>query len=229
MPNIAAIFDREAEKWDADHGPESQNAGAFRARSAYLRSLCSQLGKPRVLDLGCGTGWQLLDLTNVIDAGVGLDISPGMIAQARGNTAQSGEPKKFAFEVCDAETATPEKFGYFNLVQFVGSLEHAPDPGRQLSAASRLLESDGILVIIMPHPWNPMILRMRLTADAKRDAPARHYSPRQLRRLAAPQGLSLKSVLALPFRSSAGRSGERSQNWPIVSGAYAACFGKALS
>jgi len=83
MPDVAKIFDRESENWDADHGPDSPRAFEFQARAAYLRALCETLGKPRVLDLGCGTGRQLLDLADLIDGGVGLDLFEGMIARAR--------------------------------------------------------------------------------------------------------------------------------------------------
>jgi len=105
MPDIAAIFDREAETWDAAHGPDSPRANEFEARAAYLHALCSRLGKPRVLDLGCGTGRQLIDLAKSLDSGVGLDLSPGMIARARENAR---ELRQLEFQVGDAAAATPE-------------------------------------------------------------------------------------------------------------------------
>ncbi len=229
MPDIASIFDREAGNWDAEHGPDSQRAAEFRARSLYLHSVCDQLSNPRVLDLGCGTGRQLLDLDAVIEAGVGIDISPNMIVRARENAARSSDPALFEFKTCDIAAATSEQFGLFGLAQFVGSLEHAPDPFIHLAAASKLLCRDGKLVVIMPHPWNPGVFLLRLNAEARRGAPYRHFTTRQLRRLAAPLGLRLESVHALPFCSSVRRERKQGREWPIVSGAYAACFGKSLS
>jgi SAM-dependent methyltransferase len=224
MLNIAAIFDREADKWDAEHGPKSQRAAEFQSRSRYLRAICGELGNPRALDLGCGTGQQLLDLADVIGSGVGLDISPGMIARARGNAARSIRPEDFEFLIGDTGAAKPEEIGRFELVLFIGSLEHAPDPSTPLAAASRLLAQDGKLVVIMPHPWNPGVLLMRLSGTARRGAPYRHLTPRQLVRLAARQGLRLESVRGLPFHPSARASGGMHSERPFVAGAYGVSF-----
>jgi SAM-dependent methyltransferase len=225
MPDVAAIFDREAENWDAAHGPESPRAGEFAARAAYLHALCGRLGKPRVLDMGCGTGRQLLELAGAIDAGVGLDLSEGMIAQARQNASRCGAPAKFEFRVGEIASAAPAALGRFGLILFVGSLEHAPDPAAPLAAASGLLEASGRLVVIMPHPWNPGVLMSR--SSAGEGAPLRHLTPRRLASLAARSGLGLESVRGLPYRSTAGGKGESIRRWPVAAGAYAACFALA--
>jgi hypothetical protein len=45
-------FDSVAEIWDAQQGPASARAPEFAARMGYLRTLCHDLHRPRVLDLG---------------------------------------------------------------------------------------------------------------------------------------------------------------------------------
>lgn len=220
MSDIAALFDREARNWDAAHGPESPRGGEFRARADYLHTLCRRLGRPRVLDLGCGTGRQLLDLAASIELGMGIDLSPAMIARARENHARLGGGADIEFRVGDIAAAAPDTLGQFDLVVFVGALEHAPDPAAQLGAAARLMRASGRIVVIMPHPWNPRVWRARRRFAAH--PPVRHMTPRRLARLAVRFGLVFESVHALPYSPSGG-PGNRSSR-PILSGAYAAAF-----
>ena len=219
--SIAAFFDREAPDWDAAHGPCSDRAPEFAARAAYLRGLCTALSRSRVVDLGCGTGWQLIDLADHIEGGVGLDIAPVMVDRARANAVASGDATDIAFHVGDSAAASPEALGRFRLAMFVGSLEHAPDQAAALAAAT-LLEADGRLVVIMPHPRNPGVLRARWFGP-RYDVPLNHVSPRALTRLAQRSGLRLESCEALPY----GGPGGLRLRWPVLAGAYAARFALA--
>lgn len=222
---VAAFFDREAVAWDAAHGPQSGRAGAFAARARYLRALCAEKGVPRVLDLGCGTGHQLIDLTDHIEGGVGLDLSPEMISRARENAAAVGADTKVTFQVGDS-AAAPIDLGRFGLAIFVGSLEHAPDQAAQLAAAAKLLEQDGRLVVIMPHPHNPSVLWARCFGPSF-DVPLRHRSPRALAAVARAAGLRLESVQALPYGGSVVIPAGIARRWPLMAGAYAARFALA--
>jgi len=49
----------------------------------YLRGICRELGRPRVLDLGCATAQVLLRLLPAIQYGVEVDISGATIKSAR--------------------------------------------------------------------------------------------------------------------------------------------------
>jgi SAM-dependent methyltransferase len=216
--DIAAIFDREAARWDTAHGPDSARGGEFHARAAYLRALCKRLGRPRVLDLGCGTGRQLLDLAGCIDGGIGIDASPAMIARAQDNAA--GRKAGIGFQAGDA--AAPGVTGRFGLILYCGSLEHMPDPGAALAAARRLLAARGRIAVIMPHPWNPLVCAARWIAPAGGGAPFRHLTPRALARLAGPSGLKLESTAGLPYRASRSGAAHKALRWPLLSGAYAA-------
>lgn len=177
---------------------------------------------PRVLDLGCGTGHQLIDLAGYIAGGVGLDLSPEMISRARENAATVGADTKVTFQVGDSAAASID-LGRFGLVTFVGSLEHAPDQAAQLAAAAKLLEQDGRLVVIMPHPYNPGVLQSRCFGPSF-DVPLRHRSPRALAALARAAGLCLESVQALPYGGGALIPAGIAYRWPLIAGAYAACF-----
>jgi hypothetical protein len=52
LADMSQRFDSVAEIWDAQQGPASARAPEFAARIGYLRTLCRDLHRPRVLDLG---------------------------------------------------------------------------------------------------------------------------------------------------------------------------------
>lgn len=83
MNNIARYFDEKADSWDSSHMLQNPVQGAVAALAGVNEDA-------RVLDLGCGTGamtptYLALQAREV----VGLDVAPGMIAQAQ---------KKFAHQ-----------------------------------------------------------------------------------------------------------------------------------
>ena len=188
-------FDLIADGWDAEQGPVSARASEFAARIGYLRAICRHFHRPRVLDLGCGTGQILLHLADVIARGVGIDISPAMIARARRNAPGMRLP----FREGDAADFCMHCLDRFELVLLIGVLEHLPDQAAGLAEASRVLTVDGRLVVIAPHPWNPFF-RLKRLIDGGRDAPpADHPSPLSLRSLAARHGLKLLATQGLPY------------------------------
>src|SRR5262249_4534726 len=123
MQELHRQFDAAAASWGAEHGPDSPRAAEFAARIRYLRKLCRRLGRPRVLDLGCATGQVLVELSPLIDAGVGVDISGEMIERAR----RIAERGKLRFRADDAVRFCNSCSEHFDLVLFVGVLEHLPD------------------------------------------------------------------------------------------------------
>src|SRR3546814_1604978 len=123
---LVKYFDAAAADWDEAHGPRSARAYEFSARIHQIRSLCRRFDRPRVLELGCGTGQILIHLADLVSAGVGVDISPAMIARARENAAGLS-PQPLQFSVSDAENLTDLREP-FDLVLLVGVLERLPDP-----------------------------------------------------------------------------------------------------
>lgn len=193
--DLARQFDALAAGWDADHGPASARAPEFAARVRYLRARCRELGRPRVLDLGCATGWTLLALADLVGAGLGVDVAPAMIERGRRNAR--GSPVRFevgdAVEFC---ARCPERF---DLVLLVGVLAHLPDQRAALAGVGRVLAPEGRLVVVSPHPWAPAFRLKRLLVGGRDAPPARHPSPPGLRAMAARQGLELSALQSLPY------------------------------
>jgi SAM-dependent methyltransferase len=191
---LPAQFDAIAQSWDAEHGPASVRAREFDARIRYLRARCRDLGRPRVLDLGCGTGQTLLYLIDLIAAGTGVDISRGMIACAQRRAAAT----PLQFRAGDAAAFCMKCPWRFELVLLIGALEHFPDQAAALTAVERVLSADGQIIIITPHPWNPVFWLNRLIERG--EAPtSSHLSPLRLKWLAQSHRLKLSAVRALPY------------------------------
>ena len=149
-------FDAVAASWDAEHGPASARASEFLARIRYLHEVCRALGRPRVLDLGCGTGRVLAELSPAIRHGVGVDISRGMIESARRTTRND----QLRFAVTDAVHFCNDRAECFDLVLLIGVLEHLPHQEAAIAGVRRVLKPRGRLVVISPHPWN-LLLRLK--------------------------------------------------------------------
>ena len=194
-PDLCRQFDAAAASWDAEHGPASERACEFLARMHYLHEVCRALGRPRVLDLGCGTGQMLARLSGSISYGLGVDASRSMIERAR----HIARGPHFEFHVADAVAFCNACDGRFDLVLLTGVLEHLPDQEAAMAAIGRVLETSGRLIIVSPHPWN-FLLRLKhlMSADAE-EPPARHLSPHRLSAIANRCGLRLESIRSLPY------------------------------
>jgi ubiquinone/menaquinone biosynthesis C-methylase UbiE len=100
---------------------------------------------PRALELGCGTGFFLLNLmqAGVAERGSVTDISPGMVEVALRNAATLGLPVDG--RVADAETV-PYPDDSFDLVVGHAVLHHIPDVELALREVLRVLKPGGRFV-----------------------------------------------------------------------------------
>ncbi len=196
-----------ADQWDDLCGPRSGLADEFRSHASALRRTCEQLGRPRVLDIGCGTGRHLIAVAPWIAAGVGIDFAPRMIERARANAAAAGIDH-VRYATAEASAVERECLGEFDLVLLTGTLEHVMQPVKVLAAARSVLAPAGRIVVIMPHRANLFFLlrRMRRGGNGRLFGSDSLYDVRRLRRFAASIQLSVEAVHALPF--SIDRPGE---------------------
>jgi ubiquinone/menaquinone biosynthesis C-methylase UbiE len=145
----------------------------------------------RVLDVGCGIGRLGLALSPHVDAVHGLDISPGMIAEARRRGA--GLPN-LSFEVGTGRDLSGVGDGSTDLVAFVDSFPYlmlSADEfaARHIAEARRVLRPGGRVVI----------LNLSYRGDPAADEA-------DLARFANGAGLRIAGVEPRPFRSWDGRA-----------------------
>jgi 2-polyprenyl-3-methyl-5-hydroxy-6-metoxy-1,4-benzoquinol methylase len=100
----------------------------------------------RILDFGCGVGRLTIPLARRAQEAVGVDISPGMLQEARANVEHAGISN--ATFVMSNDTLS-RVIGSFNLVHAFIVMQHiAPDRGfRLLARFVDLLDPDGIGII----------------------------------------------------------------------------------
>ena len=98
-----------------------------------------------LLDVGCGTGWAVTYAAGKLSKGkaCGIDLSPGMIAQARKTAAEFSNVE---FHVADAE-AIPYPDGTFDAIVCTHSFHHYSNPVEALREMKRVLVRDGKLLI----------------------------------------------------------------------------------
>ena len=174
----------------------------LKAKNAYyfsevLRLIRNEVpARSSILEVGCGTG-------NLISAlqpstGVGLDISPRMIAIAKHKNMN----KTISFI-----TSTPERYSTDQSFAYIVSadvIEHVPDLEPFFSALNRLAQKDTRIIITYANPlWEPILLLLEKLKLKMPEGP--HYRPafRELQRIIKKNGLKLarrKFQTILPLR-----------------------------
>jgi ubiquinone/menaquinone biosynthesis C-methylase UbiE len=128
----------------------TDDIGTVEALRALAQIAALTGAAPRVLEVGCGTARWLADLHTITPTLCGLDLSGGMLAQAR------QRPVRLQLVRGRAE-ALPYRAGAFDLVYCVNALHHFSDKPAFIQSARRVLRPGGALAIIginIKHPAN---------------------------------------------------------------------------
>lgn len=140
----------------ADNYAESQRLDSFRNvyyHQDFLRPILDLPSDSLVLELGCGTGLDGIELMkrglNVVET----DISLGCVKKARQNSEELGLSSRGRFMVADAE-GLPFLENTFDAVLIVGSLHHLPHPEECLAEMRRCAKEQSLVVIgFEPNTW----------------------------------------------------------------------------
>lgn len=143
---VAARFGAAAAHYDRHAGVQREVAARLAARIARLDLPV----RPRILEIGCGTGL----LTGMVDAHFPeadwtiTDLSPAMLAQAR-SRLRPGRASRY--QVMDGEhPALADGPGRFDLICSSMALQWFGDPARGLARLAALLAPAGHLAVALP-------------------------------------------------------------------------------
>jgi SAM-dependent methyltransferase len=119
------------------------HVGRRRIIESFVKEICRQLPRPRphILDVGCGTGANLLLLSKYGDA-EGVDVSSDALAFCRERGLQ--KVKRGAIEKLPYDEAT------FDLVTALDVVEHLDDDLAGLKEMRRVLRPGGRVLIFVP-------------------------------------------------------------------------------
>jgi 8-oxo-dGTP pyrophosphatase MutT (NUDIX family)/SAM-dependent methyltransferase len=162
---IASAYDRWAQRYDADPNPTRALAGEV-LRQAGLR-----LAGRRVVEIGCGSGVNSAWLAERGASVVGLDLSEGMLAEARARlgAASAGagvavpnararvEAPSVRFIQHDITQPWPLDAGSAHAVIALLVLEHIEALAVVIGEAARVLAPGGTLFLCELHPVRQMI------------------------------------------------------------------------
>ena len=119
------------------------HVGRRRIIASVVEDICKQVKdrRPRILDVGCGTGANLLMLSNYGDA-EGVDISEDALAFCRERGLQKVKH--------GAAEELPYEDGTFDLVTALDVVEHIDDDVASLREMRRVLRPDGRVLLFVP-------------------------------------------------------------------------------
>jgi len=178
------------EAWNPNmRDPEHLNEWCIRRAEAILLLLRSLgLDRPRILDLGCGTGWLSAMLAN-LGSTTGVDLAEGVIA-----TAKARYPNVTFLAGDILQMSLPAN--HFDIVVSQEVIAHVSDQDAYLDRAFRALKTGGYFLVTTPNKF--IIERV----DFPPQPPAhieRWLTMRQLKRLLRPRFHVLRSMTILPM------------------------------
>ncbi len=115
----------------------------------FISNICppSRSTPPRLLDVGCGSGWSTYAFARQGYQAVGLDVNPHAFEPpwTAGCTLQRG-----------SVTAIPFEAESFDIVVAYQCLEHVATPARALDEMARVCKAGGVVAIVGPNLVSPL-------------------------------------------------------------------------
>jgi predicted TPR repeat methyltransferase len=158
---IQALFDGYAPAFDT---ALTEKLG-YRAPELLLRAVEAACAGERMkfgsaLDLGCGTGLAGAAFRPFCDWLVGVDLSPGMLAQARGKGLYD---QLIESDIMHCLTGERAAYAHYHLITFADVLMYFDDLIPVLNAAALVLAPGGILAFsVETHDGDGVMLRETL-------------------------------------------------------------------
>jgi ubiquinone/menaquinone biosynthesis C-methylase UbiE len=182
-------FDRQAAHYDTQWSAWSEES------LAWLRDHARPQPTDAALDVATGTGFTALAFAPLVRSVVGLDVSAGMLEQARARAEEQGITNA-TFQQGAAE-ALPFADGAFDLVLCRIAPHHFLDIGRFLAETARVLRPGGTFALsdtAVPDA-SPEAAAWQNRVEAVRDpSHVRNHTPSEWRRMTEGAGLRVSAL-----------------------------------
>lgn len=165
-------FDRWSQTYESD-------AGARRLQEVQTEALAALAlnSDDTLLDLACGTGAAVRAAAPEVRRAVGLDLSPGMIGQAR---ERADGLSNVEFHQGDVSGRLPFAAGEFTAILCTNAFHHFPRPVDTIAEIARVLGPDGRVVIADANRRHPAVFVLDLLLRRLQRSHVGFRSPSQL-------------------------------------------------
>jgi ubiquinone/menaquinone biosynthesis C-methylase UbiE len=197
------------DRWSRTYEQDSAAQWLREVQTAALAALALN-DNDVLLDLGCGTGAAVRDAGPRVRRAVGLDLSPGMIAQARDRAQAEGVENNAEFLVGDVSGPLPFENAAFTAIVCTTAFHHFPRPRETVAEMARVLAAPGRVVIADANRRHPAVFALDVALRVAQPSHVGFRSPAQLMHDLCGAGFSRVSYCTLRRRSYAFVRGELS-------------------
>ena len=205
VPTVAQQQEYWNSRWNRTPEPNSWQLRRADKILQLLRGL--PIARPRLLDLGCATGWFTAELAKLGDA-TGIDLSPAAIARAR------AQYPGVRFEVVDLFEA-PLPARSYDVIVAQEVVAHVPDQRRFMEILAAAITPGGYLVISAA---NRIVMERVDFGPDPREHIKRFLTLRELKNLVRPHLAVLRGTSVIPLGE---RGFLRLVNSPALNGVLA--------
>lgn len=138
----------------------SNTLGRYEYKPALLREFARGREGQRLLEVGCGLGLELGELSKLGFVVTGIDLAPNAVSVANNYLARLGLPGEAQVENAERLSFEDEAF---DAAYSCGVLQHTPDIHRAIGEIWRVLRPGGAILIILYHRYSWFNLLRRLS------------------------------------------------------------------
>ncbi len=146
--------------------------------------------KCRVLDLGCGPGWAVVEAAGQGAEAFGADVSISLLQQAVSNTQNAKVTKQPCFLMAGSD-AVPFLDASFDLIICTELIEHTFKTAETLSEINRLLKPGGQCIFSFPVKWVENLICFFEPSFMKYSGHVRQFSLGEMKNILKEHGLTV--------------------------------------
>jgi len=147
----ALFHDNHAGEYDKSHCLNSRKVQAI--HSSFLQYLDRMQKGAEIIEIGCGTGEDIIKIAEKGFRVFGCDISEKMVEKTKQKLKERKKEEKAEFFVADAEML-PFKANSFDASLIVAALHHLENPKKALNEIARITKPNGFVIIgSEPNSW----------------------------------------------------------------------------